>query len=397
MFPGWWIVISGAIIFAYTSGTFWQGFGAFFDPIVIHFGWSRAITSGVISIQRTESGMISPFVGFFINKFGPRNVMLIGIIITGFGFIFLSKINSIISFYISFALISLGVSFGTWIVINTSITNWFNKKRSKALAFSSAGSAFGGLFVPIIIWLINVTDWRTSLLIIGIGFWIIGIPAAFFMKSNPEDYGLMPDGKKDTDKLDKLNASYKEYSLYEALTSRLFWQMSFAFGIGQLVLSASVNQIPAISSFGYSREFAGITMVIISITSLLGRLGGGILGDKFNKIYLISVAFALQFISTIIFVYATNKFYLIIFALLWGLGFGSSIPMRFAIIADFFGRKNFGTIMGISMTINAIVGIAGPVFVGWMFDINQNYQTPYLILSTSLLCAIPLTLNLKAK
>ena len=65
--------------------------------------------------------------------------------------------------------------------------------------------------------------------------------------------------------------------------------------------------------------------------------------------------------------------------------------------ADFFGRKNFGTIMGISMTINAIVGIAGPVFVGWMFDINQNYQTPYLILSTSLLCAIPLTLNLKAK
>ena len=124
--------------------------------------------------------------------------------------------------------------------------------------------------------------------------------------------------------------------------------MSFAFGIGQLVLSASVHQIPAISSFGYSREFAGITMVIISITSLLGRLGGGILGDKFNKIYLISVAFALQFISTIIFVYATNKFYLIIFALLWGLGFGSSIPMRFAIIADFFGRKNFGTIMGIS-------------------------------------------------
>ena len=90
IFYGWWIVVAGSISQGYTSGAFWQGFGAFFDAIVEQFGWSRAVTSAAVSIQRTESGMISPFVGWFIDRFGPRNVMLVGILATGVGFIFLS-------------------------------------------------------------------------------------------------------------------------------------------------------------------------------------------------------------------------------------------------------------------------------------------------------------------
>ena len=64
IFYGWWMVAAGSMSQAYASGAFWQGFDAFFDPIVAQFGWSRAITAGAVSLQRTESGMISPFVGF---------------------------------------------------------------------------------------------------------------------------------------------------------------------------------------------------------------------------------------------------------------------------------------------------------------------------------------------
>ena len=110
IFYGWWIVVAGSISQGYTSGAFWQGFGAFFDAIVEQFGWSRAVTSAAVSIQRTESGMISPFVGWFIDRFGPRNVMLVGILATGVGFIFLSRINSLWQFYAAFAVITLGMS-----------------------------------------------------------------------------------------------------------------------------------------------------------------------------------------------------------------------------------------------------------------------------------------------
>ena len=121
IFYGWWIVIAGGISQAYTSGAFFQGFGAFFDPIVAQFGWSRAVTSVAQSLQRTESGMIAPFVGYFINKYGPRNVMLSGVITTGAGFILLSRINSLWQFYLAFVFITIGLSFGSFLVITTAV------------------------------------------------------------------------------------------------------------------------------------------------------------------------------------------------------------------------------------------------------------------------------------
>ena len=128
---------------AYTSGAFWQGSGAFFDPIVAEFGWSRAITAGAVSLQRTESGMISPFVGLFVDKFGPRRVMLAGIFATGLGFILLGRVNSLWQFYAAFALITVGLSFGTFLVVTATVANWFVSQRGRALAIMSAGVRSG--------------------------------------------------------------------------------------------------------------------------------------------------------------------------------------------------------------------------------------------------------------
>ena len=80
IFYGWWIVISGTIVNALATGTYWHGFGAFFDPIVDEFKWSRALTSVAPALQRSEGAAFGPFVGIAIDKFGPRNVMLFGII-----------------------------------------------------------------------------------------------------------------------------------------------------------------------------------------------------------------------------------------------------------------------------------------------------------------------------
>ena len=194
LFYGWWIVAAGSFSQAYTSGAFWQGFGAFFDPIVEQFGWSRATTSAAVSIQRTESGVVAPFVGFFIDRFGPRKVMLGGIVATGLGFILLSRVDTLWQFYGAFLLLSLGMSFGTFLVVTTTVANWFVAKRTRALAFMSAGSGLGGILVPLIVWLISATDWRTGLVAVGVGFWVMGIPVAMVMRSQPEDFGSLPDG-----------------------------------------------------------------------------------------------------------------------------------------------------------------------------------------------------------
>ncbi len=415
LYYGWWIVIAGSISQGYTSGTFWNGFGAFFDPLVEQFGWSRAVTAGAQSLQRTESGMISPFVGFFIDKYGPRNVMLGGTLITGLGFILLSRINSLWQFYAAFALITVGLSFGTFLVVTTSVANWFVALRGRALAVTFAGSALGGVLVPAVVWLISATDWRMGLVVIGVGFWIVGFPVALVMRSRPEDYGYLPDGREpeqDEAAADRGECSRTgsrlagaqpgksrpveaAFTAREALTTRSFWQLSAAMGISQLLMSASIHHIPAVSSFGFSRETAGLVILGVSVFSLIGRLSTGFLGDFLDKRRLIAVAFACQFVGTLILAYSTSTLHLIGFIAVWGLGFGASIPVRFALIADYFGRRHYGSIMGTMMTVSTIFGVVGPVLVGWMFDVRGNYRDPFIVLSITVLFAIPLILTLR--
>ena len=413
VFYGWWIVIAGSVNQAYTSGAFWQGFGAFFDPIVAQFGWSRAVTSAAVSIQRTESGMISPFVGFFIDKLGPRKVMVAGIVVTGLGFVLLSRINSLWQFYAAFTLITIGLSFGTFLVVTTTVANWFVTQRTRALAIMSAGSALGGLLVPAIVLLIAVTDWRTCLLVIGIGFWVMGIPVALVMRSRPEDYGSLPDGAPSGQEssiesgqsgniessaygtaMRAPSISEADFTVKEAMVTRSFWQMALAMGAGQLIMSATIHQIPAMTSFGVSRGTAGLVMMSVSLISLAGRVGSGFLGDQIDKRQVIALAFGCQFIGTLIFAYIGSTWHLLGFILFWGIGFGASIPVRFALLADFFGRRHFGSIMGIMMTVSTVFGVVGPVFVGWMFDVRGNYRDPYLILTVTILVSIPLILTL---
>lgn len=409
MFYGWWIAIAGSVSQAYTAGAFWQGFGAFFDPIVEQFGWSRATTAAAVSIQRTETGMVAPFVGWFVNRFGPRRVMLVGVLITGLGFILLGQIQELWQFYAVFVLITIGLSFGTFLVVTTTVANWFVAKRGRALALTFAGSGLGGLLVPLVVWIISQTDWRSGLVIIGLGFWGMGIPVALIMRSRPEDYGYLPDGAEaplrdasasGTDAADRTEGpgpgsreTEAAFTTGQALTTRAFWQLAIAMGAGQLIISASIHHFPAMTSFGISREVAGLAIMGVSLFSLVGRVMSGVLGDRMDKRRVMALAFTLQFIGTLIFANATNMWHLWGFMAFWGLGFGGSIPVRFALLADYFGRRSFGSILGTMVTVSTIFGVIGPIFVGWLADQQDNYRDAFMIVSGTILLAIPVILT----
>ena len=406
VFYGWYIVIAGSISQAYTSGTFWQGFGAFFDPIIDQFGWSRAVTAGAMSLQRTESGAISPFVGWFVDKFGPRNVMLAGTITTALGFILLSRIQELWQFYAAFLVLTIGLSFGTFLIVTTAVANWFVEKRSKALSYTMAGSGIGGVLVPVVIWIIAATDWRTGLVMVGIGCLFVGVPVSFVMKSRPEEYGMLPDGadpaEVESEQTQSESATPRRSALSrevtmttrQALRSRVFWQLAIAMGVSGMVMSASIHQIPAIASFGISRNIAGFAILGVSIFSVVGRLGSGYFGDRMDKRQVIAIALLFQFVGTIVFAFSSEIWHLVIFVITWGFGFGASIPVRFALIADLFGRRHYGSIMGTLMTTSAVFGVIAPVLVGWIFDVRGNYREPFVLMAFTILIAIPMILTL---
>lgn len=407
IFYGWAIVAAGGLVQAYTSAVFWRGFQAFFDPIVETFGWSRGATAAAVSLQRTEGGMISPFVGRLIDRYGPRWVMLVGVVITGASFILMSRVTSLWHFYAAMALLTLGMSLGTFIVLVTTVGNWFIRRRARALAVLMSCTAIGGFALPLLVSSIDSFGWRDVLFAVGVGFWIVGFPAAFVMRQRPEQYGLAPDGdhpgEADAERPRLLHEP--RMGVREVLRTRFFWQFSLASSLGQLVSSTNLLHLSALKDFGVSPGFAAVAVGSIAIGDFIGRISTGFIGDRFDKRWVLAGAYFFMVVGTLSLGLVNlglsggslgSTVPITVFVIGCGMGFGISIPLRFAMLADYVGRRSFGSILGIASTAGAVLGAVGPVFVGLTFDLTGGYRPAFLILAAVTAFAIPLSLTLES-
>lgn len=155
IFYGWWVVISCALIGLYVGGVVFFGFTAFFLPIKEEFGWSHAQISLAVSLQGAEMGIFAPLVGFLVDRFGPRKLIIWGIITVGSGLLLLSRTQTLLMFYVSFLLVSFGAGGCTAVVLTTAVANWFHKKIGIAMGLMGAGIGGGGLVVMLLPYLIR--------------------------------------------------------------------------------------------------------------------------------------------------------------------------------------------------------------------------------------------------
>ncbi len=404
---------AGGTVQWYTASVFWRGFQAFFGPIVDTFGWSRGATAGAVSLQRTESGLISPFVGTVLDKFGPRRAMAFGVVVTGGAFLLMSFVNSLWQLYLAMALMTIGMSFGTFIVLVATVGNWFVRQRGRALAVLMAASAVGGFTLPVLVAAIDNFGWRHVLFAVGIGFWAIGLPASLVMRRRPEDYGQLPDGDpaagaavNGKGAAQARAAVQTDVRVRDALRLRFFWQLALATSLGQLVSSTNLIHLDALKQFGVSPGLAATAAGSVAFGDLAGRLITGFLGDRYDKRLLLGVAFALQTLGTAGLTVVNldaggftfhTAWTLALFVVGFGLGFGASVPLRLAVLADYFGRKNYGSILGVTSSVSAGSGAVGPIFAGAVFDITGSYRLAFAILTGLLAVTVPLTLTLESQ
>ncbi len=182
IYYGWWIVLASFVVAFYVAGTTFYGFTAFIEPLASEFGWSYTQISLAASLRGLEMGLLAPFVGILVDRYGSRKLMLSGVLVLGIGLILLGYTQSLAMFYGAFILIAFGAGGCTSVVTMTAVANWFEKNIGKAMGLTACGFGASGLIIPVIVWMITVFGWRTTLIILGIGMWIIGIPAAIAMR-----------------------------------------------------------------------------------------------------------------------------------------------------------------------------------------------------------------------
>ncbi len=365
------------------STTVFQGVGTFFVALERNFGWNRTTLSGAFALSRAEGALLGPVEGFLVDRLGTRRMVVIGYFIMGLGFIFYSQIQEVWHFYVAYLAISLGSGVGGWIAIVTLINNWFSRRRALAMSLAVSGVQLGGFLVPLMAWGIENHDFRMTSLGIGVVLILVAVPASRMMRNLPEDMGLRPDGAASPAAASgpsEIQADeVVEMTPKQALRTVAFWVIAVARLTSVVsIITLSVHLVPKLTDSGISLITANFVVTLYTFVAFLSGFVAGYLADRTSKVLVLFVCMFMQAAAMTILALTDSLPMAVVFAVLWGAGFGGRVPLLTAIIGDFFGRKNFGSILGINMVPSNIAMIFAPLFAGFMFDLRQSYFIPFI-------------------
>ncbi|MFH1639644.1 MAG: MFS transporter [Chloroflexota bacterium] len=387
IFYGWWIVLACFMIALYTAGVIGYGFTAVFEPIVSEFGWSYTQVSLASSLRGLEVGLFAPLVGLLLDRFGAKPVIFVGGIITGFSLMLLARTNSLVMFYVSFALVSLGMSACSATALLVAVSYWFRRRIGTAMGIMVCGFGCSGFIVPTVVWMVDTLGWRTALTYFGVGMFLIILPLSLAVRGRPEKYGLLPDGDVSIPASSGSNVSPaktegKNISARVIFTSRTFWHIALAFSAQHMIVGAVITHImPYLGSVGIDRALAGVVTTFVPLASIVGRFGFGWLSDRMKNKRLAVAGFALMGLGMFFLSYASPgaMWVLVLFLFFFGIGFGGTNTMRAILPREYFGMKNFGTILGFLTGVGTLGSMSGAPLARFCYDKFGSYQPIWLI------------------
>ena len=368
--------------------TVFQGVGTFFVALERTFGWNRTTLSGAFSLSRAEGALLGPFEGYLTDRFGARRMVVIGYLIMGAGFIWYSYIQEIWHFYAAYLAISLGSGVGGWLPMVALINNWFRRRRALAMSVAVSGIQIGGFLVPIMAWGIENHGFRVVTLWIGVVLIASALPASRYIRTRPEEQGLLPDGEPaltaasasggESERAQDDDDDSADMTLREALRTPAFWIIAVCRLTSVVsIVSLAVHLVPKLTDAGMSLVAANFIVLLYTAAAMPAGLVAGYLADRTSNVLVLFACMLLQAVAVAIIAVGDSLPMALLFAVLWGVGFGGRVPLLTAIIGEFFGRKHFGTILGVNMIPSNIAMIFAPLFAGYVFDETQSYLIPF--------------------
>ncbi|MGW8322129.1 MAG: MFS transporter [Thermodesulfobacteriota bacterium] len=179
-----------------------------------------------------------------------------------------------------------------------------------------------------------------------------------------------------------------EYTLGQAVRSSAFWMLSLAFFFfGMAHSTVTVHTVPALTDAGIPAQEAALSIGLLTLVSIVGRLSFGFLGDHVTKRYLFMVAYVLTGLGLLVLMNARTMGMVYLFIFLFGVGFGGTVPLMPAIRAEYFGRAALGKIQGFMNPVMMFAAAVGPIFAGYVFDTTGSYRISFMVTGLLTFCA----------
>ena len=385
IFYGWWIVFAGFGLMVLGGGLLFHSFGAYVKVLEDEFGWSRTELSLAFALQRVETGFLGPIHGWAVDRYGPRLIMLIGVVIFGVALASFSLVDSLLGFYLVFALIAIGSSLSSMLSVSTAIVNWFKQRRALALGVMSTGVAAGGLFTPAVVWALEGWGWRTTSVVSGCIVLLLGLPLASLVRTRPRDHGRTPDGLPPAAAAAAAAMPETSFNAREAMRTRAFWLLSLGHASGLLTVGAiSVHLFVYVTGeFGVSSATAARLITLLTAMLVVGMLVGGVFGDRTNKRVIIVSAMFGHMTAMLLLAWSPSFWLVTLAVAIQGMAWGARGPLTSALRADYFGPGSYGQIQGFSSLIVMMGMMLGPLIAGIIYDAQGTYALAFLLLGVT--------------
>jgi MCP family monocarboxylic acid transporter-like MFS transporter 13 len=389
VFYGWWILLLGALINGVGTGIIYHSMSVFFLPLKRDLGVSSTAISLLYGAARLEGGFEGPLVGYLIDRFGARKLILIGTTLTGLGLILLTTVESFFTFFLVYVfIVSLGSNAGLFHPISTLVNQWFIRHRGLGFSVITASGSVGGMIMaPLLSFIILNYGWRTGAAVAGFMILAVAIPAALPLKRSPEEMGLHPDGRAPSETRGKTSdpggqiVVERSFSVRQAVRTLHFWLLMTCICL-RLMVTVGLNThfVPLLVWKGMSEATSAYLLGLFALLSVPLAIGLGWIGDRWNKARLSSICILPIILAMMGMIFFQGEAILYFFPVAFAFVMGTT-PLNWALIGDYFGRGSYATLRGIMGVGYGTATFLSPIYAGWIFDLTESYNIVLLTFS----------------
>jgi len=405
IFHGWWIVVAAFVAQAVNVGLLFYSWGVFTAPLAEEFG-GRGRVAGAYSAMQIACALYGLAVGRIVDRRGAREVQILGAVVFASGYLLLSRAAALPWLYLCMAgPIALGSTCVGALPSNSAVARWFVRKRGRALGFATAGISAGGIvFAPASQYLIDHVGWRTAYVVLGLSVIVLVLPPVLlFMRRDPADMGLEPDGEPAAAEGDReARLAYAERELARsvrpevAMRQSSFWLLAAAFGITMTGLaSLLLNQVSLLVDRGMPATHASWVLGATAAMGVVGKLGFGALLDRFDQRRVAAACFVLQALGVLILWQTRSMPALVCYVILYGYAMGGNATLQASLVAEAFGRLHYGAIFSRLTPFVVLSQAMGIPAMGYLRDHTGSYGPGLAVIVASSLIAVWLVLRVR--
>lgn len=399
-FYGWWILGLISFMAALNNAFFDKGPALFLIPVGVSLGLNRATSSLIFSLGRSEGALNGPVVGYLVDRFGARKMMVIGTFLAGIGFVIFALAPNLWVFALAYlGFVSLGATMAFQDSATSMVNMWFSRYRVRAMSIREATGNLGStILIPLMTLVIAIYDWRIAALMGAVAYLVLILPFIPLLKESPESIGLLPDGANaddvgeartatsDAPGVDSVEAlrlrrfyDTPEFTVREALRTSSYWYLLTGTMLRQVSrVGLDLHYIAILEWKGFDLSIAALFFTLRLGMNVPSKLVVGYFGDLVSKPAILSGGMVLYALGLVLLLSSNAVWILVVSAVVSGLSEGIT-PVNWGAIGDYFGRHHYATLRGIINLSYSWALLFVPFAAGWWFDQHASYTVPIVV------------------